>query len=323
MEMDDVFHGYPFKTAQIPRVNFDDPQADELISHNRPVVIQGTNLVSSALKWDLPYLQQHLGSDEVPVFLSNTNKFKYFDDSKIRLAGKTFSPPCHRDKMTVSNFVAKLRNWKAGDKWLYLQYQLTDSVGQAIVDDFLTFNWPWVTAQQKKHQWGPLTSNLLLVGMPGSVTPVHYDEQQNFFGQLYGEKRCILFPPEQFECLYPHPVFHPHDRQSQVDFDNPDYKKYPKFKDIKNGVEAIVKPGDILFIPMYWWHHIESLVDHPYTVSINFWYKSGPAQKIEYPLNGQQKTAIMRNVEKMLLEALQSPEEVTDLLQALVLGRYT
>lgn len=50
----------------------------------------------------------------------------------------------------------------------------------------------------------------------GNVTPCHYDEQENFFGQVLGYKRVILFPPNQFECLYPYPVFHPHDRQCQV-----------------------------------------------------------------------------------------------------------
>lgn len=48
------------------------------------------------------------------------------------------------------------------------------------------------------------------------MTPAHYDEQQNFFAQIKGHKRCILFPPDQFECLYPYPVHHPCDRQSQV-----------------------------------------------------------------------------------------------------------
>jgi len=52
--------------------------------------------------------------------------------------------------------------------------------------------------------------------MPGNVTPAHYDEQQNFFAQIKGHKRCILFPPDQFDCLYPYPVHHPCDRQSQV-----------------------------------------------------------------------------------------------------------
>ena len=33
--------------------------------------------------------------------------------------------------------------------------------------DFLHFNWPWLNMQQQKNNWGPLTSNLLLVGMEG------------------------------------------------------------------------------------------------------------------------------------------------------------
>ena len=67
-------------------------------------------------------------------------------------------------------------------------------------------------------------------------------------------------------------------------------------------------------------------------MSITFWYRvslhvskpakwfnrcvlvslqSGPVpNKITYPLNSQQKTAITRNIEKMLNEALQDPAEV-------------
>jgi len=50
----------------------------------------------------------------------------------------------------------------------------------------------------------------------GNVTPVHYDEQENFFAQIQGRKRFLLFHPDQYENLYPYPVHHPHDRQSQV-----------------------------------------------------------------------------------------------------------
>ena len=58
----------------------------------------------------------------------------------------------------------------------------------------------------------------------------------------------------------------------QVDFDNPDFVRFPGLKDLK-GYEAIVGPSDVLYIPMYWWHHIESLNGLGPTVSINFWYK--------------------------------------------------
>ena len=38
----------------------------------------------------------------------------------------------------------------------------------------------------------------------------------------------------------------------KVDFDNPDYARFPKFKEVK-GFQAIVGPGDVLYLPMYWW----------------------------------------------------------------------
>ena len=44
---------------------------------------------------------------------------------------------------------------------------------------------------------------------------------------------------------------------------------------------------------------------------------------IEYPLSGSQKLTIMRNVEKMIGEALKDPAEIAPFMQAMVLGRYT
>lgn len=38
----------------------------------------------------------------------------------------------------------------------------------------------------------------------------------------------------------------------QVDFNNPDYSRFPKFCSAKAN-EAIVGPGDVLYIPTYWY----------------------------------------------------------------------
>ena len=175
--------------------------------------------------------------------------------------------------------------------------------------DFLGFHWNWINKQQGKRGWGQLTSNLLLIDMEGNVTPAHDDEQQNFFAQIKGYKRCILFPLDQFECLYPYPVHHPCDRQSQVDFDNPDYKRFPNFQNVV-GYETVVGPGDVLYISMYWWHHTESLLNGGITITVYFWYKGASIPKrTEYPLKAHQKVAIMRSIEKMLGEALGNPQE--------------
>ncbi|CAG9854482.1 unnamed protein product [Phyllotreta striolata] len=320
------FRKYDLNLEEIPRLHCDDPRVDELMQKNQPVLITGSNLVKSAVdKWTLDYLEKNLDKSNHTVFVSRNHKFKYFDEKKIYSKtspkGVEFSPPTKRVEMKVADFAKKLNEWKRGDERLYLQESLNSSMGSTIVEDFLKFNWQFVTEKKNKYHWGELTSNVLFVAMEGNVTPCHYDEQQNLFAQIAGYKRCILFAPDQFECLYPHPVYHPHDRQSMIDFDRPDYTKYPKFKNVK-GCETVVGPGDVLYIPIYWWHHVESLMRGGPTITVNFWYKAGPTN-LEYPLQDHQKVSIMRNVEKMLLEVLQEPKEVGPLLRTMVLGRYS
>ncbi|XP_049666963.1 hypoxia-inducible factor 1-alpha inhibitor isoform X1 [Buteo buteo] len=320
---DSQFRRYSFETRPIPRLSHSDPRAEELIENEEPVVLTDTNLVYPALKWDLDYLQENIGNGDFSVYSASTHKFLYYDEKKMANF-KNFKPKSSREEMKFNEFVDRLKEiqQKGSAERLYLQQTLNDTVGRKIVVDFLGFNWNWINKQQGKRGWGQLTSNLLLIGMEGNVTPAHYDEQQNFFAQIKGYKRCILFPPDQFECLYPYPVHHPCDRQSQVDFDNPDYEKFPNFRSVV-GYETVVGPGDVLYIPMYWWHHIESLLNGGITITVNFWYKGAPTPKrIEYPLKAHQKVAIMRNIEKMLGEALGNPQEVGPLLNMMIKGRY-
>lgn len=314
---------FKFPLSSIPRISCNDPLVEDLISSMKPVVLMDTDLVSPALKWDLPYLEENLGSGDYTVFTSNSKHFKYYDENKLKeLKNNNFVPPTSKLDLKIWEFTEKLKKWKPGDERLYLQQPLNDTVGKQVVDDFLAFNWQWIMKIQRDNNWGRLTSNLLLISTKGNVTPAHYDEQHNFFAQIRGTKRFILFPPEQLDCLYPHPVWHPHDRQSQVDFDDPDLIRFPKFKEIE-GQEAILKPGDVLYLPMYWWHHVETTCDSPYSISVNFWYKAGPTGRVTYPLQSHQKVSVMRNIEKMLIETLKDVDEVGAILRTIVLGRYT
>ncbi|XP_053380644.1 hypoxia-inducible factor 1-alpha inhibitor-like [Mercenaria mercenaria] len=283
---------YDFPLKKIPKRSCKDPEAIEFIRKSEPVILTDTNLVASALHWNLRYLADHMGDGNFTVYKSNSHKFKYYSDKKCKMV-KEFKPPTQQTEMTFSEFAALLRQKqkeKHSNERIYLQQALNDSVGKTIVYDFVNFNWGWLNEQQKLNNWGPLTSNLLLVGMEGNVTPVHYDEQENFFAQIYGHKRFMLFHPDQYKNLYPYPVYHPHDRQSQVDLDCPDYKKFPNARNL-TGYEGIVGPGDVLYIPMYWWHDVESLKDQGETISVNFWYMSGPVDQIETQISAQQKMA--------------------------------
>ncbi len=52
-------------------------------------------------------------------------------------------------------------------------------------------------------------------------------------------------------------------------------------------------------------------------------FQTGPVSGIEYPLTGSQKLTIMRNIEKMIGEALKDPADIAPFMQTMVLGRYT
>ena len=67
---------------------------------------------------------------------------------------------------------------------VYYQDALTDAAGEQIKHDFVHFNWQWLNERKKRYNWGQLTSNLLLIGQAGNITPCHFDEQHNFFNQM-------------------------------------------------------------------------------------------------------------------------------------------
>ena len=87
---------------------------------------------------------------------------------------------------TFSKFVDELKSHIGRtDEYIYYQDTLTDAVGTSIKHDFVHFNWRWLNDRKKRYNWGQLTTNLLLIGQPGNITPCHYDEQHNFFCEVW------------------------------------------------------------------------------------------------------------------------------------------
>jgi hypothetical protein len=92
-----------------------------------------------------------------------------------------------------------------------------------------------------------------------TVASAHFDISNNIACCMVGRRRFTLFPPEQVHNLYPGPLEPTPGGQvvSVVDFDAPDFERYPRFSDaLAAGQEAEIEPGDILFYPAMWWHHV-------------------------------------------------------------------
>jgi len=93
----------------------------------------------------------------------------------------------------------------------------------------------------------------LWLGGAGVTAHTHYDPTHNFFVQVRGRKRFILSPPSSAFSLYLHPFQHPGYRQSQVDYAKSQASKYPLFGQAEAYV-ADLGPGDVLYLPPYWFH---------------------------------------------------------------------
>jgi hypothetical protein len=106
----------------------------------------------------------------------------------------------------------------------------------------------------------------------------HYDLSCNLACVVAGRRRFTLFPPEQFENLYVGPFEFTLAGQpvSMVRLDQPDDRRYPRFREAWTQARtAELGPGDVLYIPYMWWHHVESL--EPFNVLVNYWWDDTPA----------------------------------------------
>lgn len=137
----------------------------------------------------------------------------------------------------------------------------------------------------------PLDEPLLnaWLGPKGTKTPLHTDPYHNILCQVVGHKYVRLYSPTETPKLYPCGVDDngiDMSNTSQVDISlfrsgtvdgktgtdvdarQAQQDKFPLFKDAKF-VEGILGPGESLYIPLGWWHYVESLST---SFSVSFWW---------------------------------------------------
>jgi hypothetical protein len=100
----------------------------------------------------------------------------------------------------------------------------------------------------------------ILMGPGNSQMGLHYDflESHAYLAQIAGRKRCTLFSPEDSAALY----------DGRVDVETPDFQKFPLLHHA-TAYECTLEPGELLFMPYRWWHHVVGL-EKSITVNYNF-----------------------------------------------------
>ncbi|MCI4645229.1 MAG: cupin-like domain-containing protein [Hyphomonadaceae bacterium] len=101
----------------------------------------------------------------------------------------------------------------------------------------------------------------------------HFDLSDNIACVVAGRRRFTLFSPEQTPNLYvgPFELTLAGPPVSMVRLEEPDYETYPRFREAARHAQiAELEPGDALYIPYFWWHHVQSL--ERFNVLVNYWW---------------------------------------------------
>jgi oxalate decarboxylase/phosphoglucose isomerase-like protein (cupin superfamily) len=106
----------------------------------------------------------------------------------------------------------------------------------------------------------------------------HHDHSHNIACVVAGRRRFTLFPPDQVANLYIGPLEFTIAGQpvSMASLDYPDFAAHPRFEEaLSHAVVAELEPGDAIYIPPLWWHHVRSLA--PLNVLVNYWWEEASA----------------------------------------------
>ena len=207
---------------------------ENYVRPQKPVVIE--HLVDdwpATQKWDLDYISQVAGEKVVPLY----------DDRPITSEQK-FNEP--HTEMKMADYIELLK-LKPTNYRIFL-YHLLKEVPVLQKD----FRFPDLGLRFIKQL------PTLFFGGQNSKVFMHYDiDFANILHfHFHGKKRCIIYPPSEGKYLYkvPHALI----SREDIDFNNPDFEKFPVLKKAKGYVTEL-KHGEALYMPEGYWHQMTYL----------------------------------------------------------------
>lgn len=200
----------------------------------KPVVIENfTEQWPAYSKWSLDYIKDVAGKKMVPLY-----------DNR---------PVDHKDEFNEPHATMKMADYidllkKEPTKYRIFLWNILKEIPELQND----FSYPDFGLRLIKKL------PMLFFGGKQSYTFMHYDiDLANIFHfHFEGKKEGILFDQKQSKYLYkiPYSLI----TREDIDFANPDYKKWPALKKA-TGWKCNLNHGDVLYIPEGYWHYMRYL----------------------------------------------------------------
>ena len=223
------------ETKAIPRVTLSSAEDfARILQDGQPAILTGLNIGTCVSAWNLDYIVDKVGADHKVVIHDSSTANMDFNKKNFKYVTTTFG-----------EFASRV---KSGDK-LYLRALSHDQPADQPADlaaDFPALAPDFVLPAPLSFVATHLFSSVLRISGPVNMW-LHYDVMANIYAQVAGTKRLLLFPPADVEHL----GFAPGASSSSTDvFSDGD----PATLARTHPHEAVLGPGEILFLPPLWLH---------------------------------------------------------------------
>ncbi|CAD6556983.1 hypothetical protein LMG28140_06023 [Paraburkholderia metrosideri] len=204
---------------------------------NRPVIITGAFDFWPARKlWGFGYLRERCGDCEVEVQFGRESDENY-----------EINQPSHKRMMRFADYVDLVaRSGPTNDFYMTANNTSHNRAALAAL-------WADVPVIAEYLDGESADNGFFWMGPAGTRTPFHHDLTNNFMAQVVGRKRIKLVPLSDTAQMANH--LHCY---SQVDGAAIDYERFPSMRHVQL-IECTLSPGELLFLPIGWWHYVEGL----------------------------------------------------------------